>query len=97
MVRYLVVSANTKAFFNSLKEARRYAYHHVYPDAWAYVYSGPDADDRVIGFAYTYGSVKYWKAKGKSSFLNFDGSITPIVPKKSKSKTNDFGLNWNLK
>lgn len=98
MVRYLVRAGDrTNAYFDSLKKARAYAYGHTRSDARSYIYTGPDPDDRVVGMVYKY-DLLYWNGKGGSYFLYPDGSVRPLEPpKKSKARTNGFGLNWNLK
>ena len=99
MVRYLVQAGDwSNASFKTLKEARSYAYRHTRSDARSYIYTGPDADDRYIGVVYKYDNTLYWKGKGGPCFLFSDGSIKYLLPKKkTKPKTNEFGLNWNLK
>ena len=99
MVRYLVEAGNgSRAYFSTLKEARRYAYNHTSSDSRSYIYTGPNADDRLVGTVFKYDYVMYWKGKKWTYFLISDGSLRPLATKRTAtSKTNDFGLNWNLK
>lgn len=100
MVRYLVKAGDwSNASFKTLKEARRYAYRHTGSDARSYIYSEDKGGyERYIGIVYKYDNFLYWKGSGGSAFLYSDGSIKYLSPKKkSKARTNDFGLDWNLK
>lgn len=100
MVRYLVETFDSKAFFNTLKEARAYAYRHTpYVDTRSYIYTGPDADDRLVGTVFMYGGILYWKGR-ITGFLFRDGSVKELAPKrlnKKQPRTNEFGLDLNLR
>lgn len=99
MVRYLVVAGNgSRAYFSTLKDARRYAYSRTSSDSRSYIYTGPNADDRLIGTVYKYDYIMYWKGRGGSYFLIADGSLRPLAAKRTtKKSTNEFGLNYYLR
>lgn len=99
MVRYLVRGFMKNVSFDSLKRARAYGYGHTRQGTRSYIHAGSDPNDPIIGFVYRYDNIMYWQGKGGNYFLYPDGSVRPLEPpkKKSKAKTNDFGLDWNLK
>lgn len=96
MAKRYLVEARSKAFFDTLKKARMYAYDNTYSDMRAYIYTGPEPDDKLIGFTYQYGGIKYWHTRGVTYFLRPDGSVIPLLPPEKKKKrterTNEFGL-----
>ena len=99
MVKYLVRAGDwSNASFKTLKEARSYAYRHTRSDSRSHIYSEDKGGyERFIGIVYKY-DLLYWKGSGGSAFLYPDGSIKYLSPKKkSKARTNEFGLDWNLK